>query len=128
MHSTQTPNREKEMIPRTLLLGMAALALSSLALVSYSVATDRAHVGVPAQAKVMVLLAWALGVLAGASSANVIAGRRAVAGRVTSGILMSLSVWTMITITHPVWFMVLAAAGAVGATVLADRTFGRPRT
>lgn len=53
MHSTQTPNREKEMIPRTLLLGMAALALSSLALVSYSVATDRAHVGVPAQAKVI---------------------------------------------------------------------------
>ncbi len=83
---------------------------------------------IPAQAKVMVLLAWALGVLAGASSANVIAGRRAVAGRVTSGILMSLSVWTMITITHPVWFMVLAAAGAVGATVLADRTFGRPKT
>ncbi|MBC2836609.1 photosynthetic complex assembly protein PuhC [Paragemmobacter straminiformis] len=47
MHSTETPNREKEMIPRTLLLGMAALALSSLALVSYSVATGRSHVGVP---------------------------------------------------------------------------------
>lgn len=48
MHPTHTPNREKEMIPRTLLLGMAALALSSLALVSYSVATGRAHVGTPA--------------------------------------------------------------------------------
>lgn len=47
MHSTSTPNREKEMIPRTLLLGMAALALSTLALVSYSVLTDRTHVGVP---------------------------------------------------------------------------------
>ncbi len=47
MHSTLTPNREKEMIPRTLLLGMAALALSTLALVSFSVLTDRSHVGVP---------------------------------------------------------------------------------
>lgn len=53
MHSTHSPNREKEMIPRTLLLGMAALALSSLALVSYSVATGRAHVGVPATAQVV---------------------------------------------------------------------------
>ncbi len=47
MHSTHTPNREKEMIPRTLLLGMAALALSTLALASYSVVSGRAHVGVP---------------------------------------------------------------------------------
>lgn len=47
MHSTSTPNREKEMIPRTLLLGMAALALSTLALVSFSVATGRSHVGTP---------------------------------------------------------------------------------
>ena len=40
-------NREREMIPRTLLWGMMALALSSLALASFSVATKRPHVGVP---------------------------------------------------------------------------------
>jgi hypothetical protein len=73
------------------------------------------------------LLAWGLGVLAGASSANVIAGRRAVAGRVTSVILMGLAAYTMVTITHPVWFMVVATLGALGAAALADRTFGRPR-
>lgn len=83
---------------------------------------------IPAQAKVMVLIAWVLGVLAGASSANVIAGRQALAGRITSGILIALSIWTMVTITHPVWFMILATLGALGAAALADRTFGRPRT
>jgi hypothetical protein len=82
---------------------------------------------IPAQAKVMVLLAWMLGVLAGASSANVIAARRALAGRITSGILMALAVWNMVTITHPVWLMVLIMLGALGAAALADRTFGRPR-
>lgn len=40
-------NREREMIPRTLLWGMAALALSSLALTTFAVVSDRPHVGVP---------------------------------------------------------------------------------
>lgn len=39
---------EKEMIPKGLLIAMAALALSSLVLVSYSVLTKRPHEGVPA--------------------------------------------------------------------------------
>ncbi len=40
-------NREREMIPRTLLWGMFALAMSSLALATFSVVTKRPHVGVP---------------------------------------------------------------------------------
>jgi putative photosynthetic complex assembly protein len=46
-------NREREMIPRTLLWGMLALALSTLALVTLSVLTDRPHVGVPQAAAVV---------------------------------------------------------------------------
>lgn len=42
------PSHEREMIPRTLLWGMLALALSSLALAVFSVVSDRAHVGKPA--------------------------------------------------------------------------------
>lgn len=39
--------RSREMIPTALLYGMAALALSSLAVVSFAVVTDRPQVGVP---------------------------------------------------------------------------------
>lgn len=46
-------NREREMIPRTLLLGMLALALSSLAIATYSSIADRPHVGVPAAGTVV---------------------------------------------------------------------------
>jgi putative photosynthetic complex assembly protein len=41
-------NRMREMIPNALLLGMAALALSTLVIVSVAVVTDRPQVGVPA--------------------------------------------------------------------------------
>jgi putative photosynthetic complex assembly protein len=46
-------NPERDMIPRTLLWGMLALALSTLALVTISVVTDRPHVGVPPTATVV---------------------------------------------------------------------------
>lgn len=39
---------EREMIPRTLLWGMFALALAALVVVTFAVATKRPHVGVPA--------------------------------------------------------------------------------
>lgn len=47
--TTEIPlhNREKEMIPRVLLRGMLALALSALAITSYAVLTDRAPTGQP---------------------------------------------------------------------------------
>jgi putative photosynthetic complex assembly protein len=46
-------DREREMIPRTLLLGMLALALSSLAIATFSSVTDRPHAGVPAAGTVI---------------------------------------------------------------------------
>jgi len=46
-------NPEREMIPRALLWGMLALAMSTLMLVTISVVTDRPHVGVPPAASVV---------------------------------------------------------------------------
>jgi putative photosynthetic complex assembly protein len=45
------PSPEREMIPRTLLWGMLALALSALAITSFAVLTDRPAVGQPAPGK-----------------------------------------------------------------------------
>ncbi|MFN4193138.1 MAG: photosynthetic complex assembly protein PuhC [Tabrizicola sp.] len=47
------PSPEREMIPRALLWGMLALALSALAITSFAVLTGRAHVGTPAPGKVL---------------------------------------------------------------------------
>jgi putative photosynthetic complex assembly protein len=41
------PSTEREMIPRALLWGMLALALSALAITSFAVLTDRPHTGKP---------------------------------------------------------------------------------
>ena len=46
-------SRNPEMVPKALLLGMAALALATLVLVSIGVLTNRAHVGVPAASAVV---------------------------------------------------------------------------
>ena len=47
------PSTEREMIPRTLLWSMFALALSALAITSFAVLTDRPPVGQPAPGKVV---------------------------------------------------------------------------
>jgi len=52
------PTTERDMIPRTLLWGMLALALASLAVVTYGVVTDRPHVGVPAPSTVVLEEKW----------------------------------------------------------------------
>lgn len=44
---------DKEMIPKPLLLAMLALVLASLVLVTFSVLTDRPHVGVPKPAAIV---------------------------------------------------------------------------
>lgn len=53
-------NREREMIPRTLLWGMLALALASLTLATFSVLTKRPHVGVPVAGTVVAERAFIL--------------------------------------------------------------------
>ena len=45
--------RDREMIPKALVRAMLALALGSLALVTYGVLTDRPHEGVPAAAAIV---------------------------------------------------------------------------
>lgn len=82
---------------------------------------------IPWQAKAMVLIAWFLGILAGASTACLIAGRRALAGRITAALLFAFAVWTMISIPHPAWFVVAAVIATLVAALLADRAFGRVR-
>ena len=47
------PSDSKDMIPKPLLLAMLALVLASLAVVSFSVLTGRAHVGVPKSAAIV---------------------------------------------------------------------------
>lgn len=48
--AAEAPDREREMIPRVLIRAMGALALCSLAIVSYASLTDRPTVGRPAPA------------------------------------------------------------------------------
>jgi hypothetical protein len=83
---------------------------------------------VPLEAKIAVLLAWFLGVLFGAGTANLLAGRRALAGRITSLVIFGLAAWTMISIVHPAWFVAAACVAMLLGAFLADRAFGRPRT
>lgn len=82
---------------------------------------------IPFAAKIAVLLAWVLGTLAGASAGNVIAGRRAWAGRIVTLVVLALSIFNMTTIPHPVWFMIAAVIGMLAAGAVADRAFGKPR-
>jgi hypothetical protein len=83
---------------------------------------------VPLEAKIAVLLAWFLGVLFGASTADLVAGRRALAGRIVSLVIFGFAAWTMISIPHPAWFVAAACVAMLLGAFLADRAFGRPRT
>lgn len=82
---------------------------------------------VPMEAKFAILLAWFLGVLSGAATANLIAGRRALAGRITSMLIFCFAAWTMTSIPHPAWFVAAACAAILFAAFVADRASGRVR-
>lgn len=82
---------------------------------------------IPLGAKVGVLVAWFLGVLVGAACANLIAGRRRVAGWIVSGLLFAFAAWTMATIPHPPWMIASAVVLELAAALAADRAFGRPK-
>lgn len=82
---------------------------------------------IPLQAKIGVLLAWFLGTLGGASAANLIAGRRAWAGRIVGLIVLALSIFNMTTIQHPAWMAVSAVLAILFGAFVADRAFGRRR-
>jgi len=82
---------------------------------------------IPFQAKIAVLIAWFLGALAGASAANVIAGRRAWAGRIVALTILALSIFNMTTIPHPLWFAISAVLAILAGGFIADRAFGKRR-
>lgn len=69
----------------------------------------------PGQAKVMVVLAWFLGALAGSATAMAVA-YKALAGWIVAAVMVALSVWTTQMFPHPAWMVgsavVLPLAGA----------------
>lgn len=73
------------------------------------------------------LLALLLGTLGGASAANLIAGRRALAGRIVALIVLALSIFNMTSIHHPVWMAIGALAAILFGGFVADRASGRRR-
>jgi uncharacterized membrane protein len=77
---------------------------------------DQARVmhAMPAAAKAFVLLAWFVGALAGAWTANRIAGR-SLAGWVVALVAIAAGVATMLMIPHPAWMW----AGGIGLPLLA---------
>ena len=74
------------------------------------------------------ILSWLLGTLAGAWSANQMAGRRAVAGRIVSGLFLTLAAWTLATTAYPLWTRAGIIAAVLLGALAADRASGRVRT
>lgn len=74
----------------------------------------------PGQAKVMVVVAWFLGSLAGAAAAMAIA-HKALAGWIVAAVMVALSVWTTQMFPHPAWMVVSAVVLPLAAAWLARR-------
>ena len=78
----------------------------------------------PAAAKAMVLLGWFAGALAGAWTANRIAGR-SIAGWIVALLVIAAGVATMVMIPHPLWMWAGGIALPLVAGWLAERVAGR---
>ncbi len=83
---------------------------------------DQARVmeAMPAAAKAMVLAAWFVGALAGAWTANRIAGR-SLAGWVVVLLVIAAGIATMVMIPHPAWMWAGGIALPLAAAWVADR-------
>lgn len=86
----------------------------------------RLMAAMPAAAKAMVLVAWFVGALAGAWTANRIAGR-SLAGWVVALLVIAAGVATMVMIPHPAWMWAGGIALPLLAGWIAERmAAGRP--
>lgn len=78
----------------------------------------------PAGAKAMVLLAWFVGALAGAWTANRIADR-SLAGWIVALLVIAAGIATMIMIPHPAWMWAGGILLPLAAAWIADRLSAR---
>lgn len=78
----------------------------------------------PVAAKLMVVLAWFLGALAGSAAAMAIA-RKPLAGWVVAVVMVALSGWTTQMFPHPTWMVVAAVVLPLVAVWLARRLVAR---
>lgn len=84
----------------------------------------RLMAAMPAAAKAMVLLAWFAGALAGAWTANRIAGR-SLAGWIVALLVIAAGIATMAMIPHPAWMWAGGIALPLLAAWIADRLGAR---
>ncbi|HEX9964452.1 MAG TPA: hypothetical protein VGB04_05655 [Allosphingosinicella sp.] len=80
---------------------------------------------IPAAAKAMVLAAWFIGALAGAWTANRIAGR-SLAGWIVALLVIAAGIATMAMIPHPAWMWAGGIALPLLGAWIADRAARRP--
>ena len=84
----------------------------------------RLMAAMPAAAKAMVLLAWFAGALAGAWTANRIAGR-SLAGWIVALLVIGAGIATMVMIPHPAWMWAGGIALPLLGAWIAERLAGK---
>ncbi|MGE3396591.1 MAG: hypothetical protein AB7H79_06785 [Sphingomonas sp.] len=81
---------------------------------------DRLMAVMPTAALAFVVVAWFVGALAGAFTANLIA-RRALAGWIVAMLVIAAAVATMVMIAHPAWMWAAGLLLPLAAALLAAR-------